>query len=138
MKRILAILFATAALSAFASAETALMEKAEDYVKIPELKAYLADVDVAAECFKLHRLDTKNAEVYALDGKTMIVAYIVGDGKAVADGKSGVRFNFAKLYKDTAKRLEFSCPATGEFRYVVLHGGIVPVFEKSCIMKLVK
>ena len=63
---------------------------------------------------------------------------IVGDGKAVAGGKSGVRFNFAKLYKDTAKRLEFSCPATGEFRYVVLHGGIVPVFEKSCIMKLVK
>lgn len=81
MKRILALISAIAISSSLAHAGAGLMEKPQDYVNIPELKTYLADIDVAAESFKLHRLDTKHSDIYALDGKTMIVAYVVQKAK---------------------------------------------------------
>ena len=138
MKRILSFISAIAISSSLAHAGAGLMEKPQDYVNIPELKTYLADIDVAAESFKLHRLDTKHSDIYALDGKTMIVAYVVQKSKAPENEKMGERFAYWNLYKDTPKRLEFSCPATGEFLYVVLYRGLIPDFEKSCILKLVK
>ena len=115
MKRILSFISAIAISSSLAHAGAGLMEKPQDYVNIPELKTYLADIDVAAESFKLHRLDTKHSDIYALDGKTMIVAYVVQKSKAPENEKMGERFAYWNLYR-----------------------GLIPDFEKSCILKLVK